>query len=46
MRDAVRGASLLLIEGRLERTGDVVNLVAQRIAPLTAGRLGRRERVG
>jgi error-prone DNA polymerase len=46
MRDAVRGASLLLIEGRLERTGDVANLVAQRIAPLTAGRLGRRERVG
>jgi hypothetical protein len=24
----------------------VANLVAQRIAPLTAGRLGRRERVG
>jgi error-prone DNA polymerase len=46
MRDAVRGASLLLIEGRLERTGDVANLVAERIAPLTAGRLGRRERVG
>ena len=46
MRDAVRGASLLLIEGHLERTGDVANLVAQRIAPLTAGRLGRRERIG
>ena len=46
LRDAVRGASLLLIEGRLERTGDVANLVAERIAPLTAGRLGRRERVG
>ena len=46
MRDAVRGASLLLVEGRLERTGDVANLVAQRIAPLTAGRLGTRERIG
>jgi error-prone DNA polymerase len=46
MRDAVRNASLLLIEGRLERTGEVANLVAERIAPLTAGRLGRRERVG
>ena len=46
MRDAVRGASLLLIEGRLERTGQVANLVAERIAPLTAGRLGRKERVG
>ena len=38
--------ALRALEGRLERTGEVANLVAERIAPLTAGRLGRRERVG
>jgi error-prone DNA polymerase len=44
MRDAVRGASLLLVAGRLERTGDVANLVATRIAPLTSAKVRRHAR--
>ena len=41
LRGAVRSASLLLVAGRLERTGDVANLVAARIEPLTGRRLRR-----
>jgi len=44
MRNAVRGASLLLVAGRLERTGDVANLVATRIEPLTSAKVRRHAR--
>ena len=44
MRAAVRGASLLLVEGRLERTGEVANLVATRIAPLTSAKVRKHAR--
>ena len=46
MRAAVRGASLLLVAGRLERTGEVANLVATRIAPLTRAEMPRQVRTG
>ena len=44
MRAAVRGASLLLVAGRLERTGEVANLVATRIEPLTSAKLRKHAR--
>jgi len=46
LRGAVRSASLLLVEGELQRTGDVANLVATRIAPLTRAKMRRQVRVG
>ena len=38
------GASLLLVAGRLERTGDVANVIATRIAPLTRAKIRRHTR--
>jgi error-prone DNA polymerase len=45
LRGAVRGASLLLVEGELQRTGEVANLVATRIAPLTRADIKRHARI-
>jgi error-prone DNA polymerase len=44
-RGAVRSASLLLVEGELQRTGEVANLVATRIAPLTRADIKRHARI-
>ena len=46
LRGAVRSASLLLVEGELQRTGEVANLVATRIAPLTRAEMPRQVRTG
>jgi error-prone DNA polymerase len=46
LRGAVRSASLLLVEGELQRTGEVANLVATRIAPLTRADMPRQVRTG
>ena len=46
LRGAVRSASLLLVEGELQRTGEVANLVATRIAPLTRAEMPRQARTG
>ena len=43
---AVRSASLLLVEGELQRTGELANLVATHIAPLTRAEMPRRVRTG
>ncbi|MFM2098236.1 MAG: hypothetical protein RIT06_864 [Chloroflexota bacterium] len=43
-RAAVRSASLLLVEGELQRTGEVANLVARRVAPLTRAAFTRHAR--
>jgi error-prone DNA polymerase len=45
LRGAVRSASLLLVEGELQRTGEVANLVATRIAPLTRADIKRYARI-
>ena len=45
LRGAVRSASLLLVEGELQRTGEVANLVATRIAPLTRADIKRHARI-
>ena len=45
LRSAVRSASLLLVEGELQRTGEVANLVATRIAPLTRADIKRHARI-
>ncbi len=45
LRGAVRSASLLLVEGELQRTGEVANLVATRIAPLTRADVKRHARI-
>jgi error-prone DNA polymerase len=45
LRGAVRSASLLLVEGELQRTGEVANLVATRIAPLTRADIKRNARI-
>jgi error-prone DNA polymerase len=45
LRGAVRSASLLLVEGQLQRTGEVANLVATRIAPLTRADIKRHARI-
>ncbi|MCC6315140.1 MAG: error-prone DNA polymerase, partial [Thermomicrobiales bacterium] len=37
-RHIVRGEPFLLVEGRLQRRNNTLNLVAERIAPLTAAR--------
>ncbi|MFM8279015.1 MAG: DNA polymerase III subunit alpha, partial [Candidatus Limnocylindrus sp.] len=44
MRNAVRRASLLLVAGRLERNGQVANVVATRIEPLTQAKIRRHAR--
>jgi error-prone DNA polymerase len=43
-RDTVRGEPALLIRGRLERTGDVVNVIAERIESLPLGTASVRSR--
>ena len=45
LRGAVRSASLLLVEGDQQRTGEVANLVATRIAPLTRADIKRHARI-
>lgn len=45
LRGAVRSALLLLVEGELQRTGEVANLVATRIAPLTRADIKRHARI-
>jgi error-prone DNA polymerase len=43
-RTAARTAAALLVRGRLERNGDVVNVVAERIEPLPLGAAATRSR--
>ena len=43
-RTVARTAAALLVRGRLERNGDVVNVVAERIEPLPLGAAATRSR--